>query len=217
MENQQVTGYIKDQINKGISTDIITANLKRVGWADDVIYASLAAAQTPVPPPAAKPEFFNDNPELPAGNTPAAADSPAASITVASPMETESVNSPYSIILAVILVVSLFVLMNGLFSDIQNATAGNINLTLTYQGLMVVPFLLVAFLLHSSFRTENRRFRILSMPYFIIGAWVLLRLLWKVAQNLLAANSARGIYIVLGMIIVVLTGIIIFVQKYIKE
>lgn len=190
-QNQDISLYIQEQMRLNVSNETIVKNLKSVGWSDEAILNAFKIVAVP------------QAPNRDATSTPA--------IT-----EQESVNSPYSSLLAIVLTVSLFVLMNGIFSDIKTGVQ-NVNTMLLYEGFFVIPFLLIAFLIHSSFKEDSKRFKILSLPYFAISAYILCRLLWQVGENLLRANSAIGIYVVLGMIILVLTGVIIFVQKYIKE
>ncbi len=190
MINQEIASYIKTQLALGTSHEVIVENLKKVGWADGVILEAYDAV-------------ISNNPTTSAQSA-------------VGQMPTESINSPYSSILSVVLVISLFILTNGIFSDIKGMTATD-NKILLLEGFFVIPFLLAAFLLHSSFRVDKKRFEILSYPYFIISAWILLRLLWKVGQNIWEANNALGVYIVLGMVVAVLTGVIIFVQRYIKK
>ncbi len=189
--NLEIVSYIRKQLALGVPRINIVENLKKVGWSNEVIMESFDAISLGTPISEIQPEVMQ------------------------SP-EPDSVNSPYSSLLAVVLVISLFILTNGIFSDIKSMTATE-NQILLFEGLFVIPFLLVAFLLHSSFGNDKARFKILSFPYFIISAWILLRLLWKVGQNIWEAKNALGVYIVLGMVVVVLTGIIIFIQHYIKK
>ncbi len=191
MINQEIVSYIKTQLTGGVSQQVIIENLKKAGWASEVISDSYneVIATNSIPQPE--------------------------QIAVKN-VEVESINSPYSSILSAVLIISLFIITNGIFSDIKDMVATE-NRILLFEGLFVIPFLLAAFLLHSSFGEDKKRFEILSYPYFIISAWILLRLLWKVGQNIWQANNALGVYIVLGMVIVVLTGVIIFVQRYIKK
>jgi hypothetical protein len=80
-----------------------------------------------------------------------------------------------------------------------------------------LPFLFVAFVLHGSFSKDNKRYLIISQPYFITAAFLLVRLLWDTSAYILNTNATYGVYVVLVLIIGVLTGIILFVQKYIKN
>lgn len=126
--------------------------------------------------------------------------------------KSEDLVSPYSQIMAILLAVSLFVLTNGIFSDIKN-NIENTNKTLLYEGLFVVPFLLIGLSIYNSME-DKKRFRILSLPYFAMSAWLTVKLLWKVGAYILDKNAALGVYVVLGAIVVILTGIIIFTQKH---
>ena len=190
--NQEMVSYAKQQLATGVSRVVITENLKNVGWSDEIISETF--------------NFLDTNSSIPI-NQP---------LAITTKVESNSINSPYSIFLVAVLVVSLFILTNGIYSDIKNFTT-NLNYTLLLEGLFVIPFLLAAFLIHGFLKDEKQRFKILSLPYFIISAWVFIRLLWKVGENIWKANNALGVYVALGMSVIVLTGIIIFIQRYIKD
>jgi hypothetical protein len=124
-------------------------------------------------------------------------------------------NSPFSIGLAVVLIIAIMILLNKVIDDAAYYT-NTINARLIFDGLIVVPFLLMAFILHESFVGTGKRFLLVSQPYFVVSAALLVRLLWDTSKYVLNANATYGVYIVLIMIILVLTGSILFVQKYIK-
>jgi cytochrome c biogenesis factor len=125
-------------------------------------------------------------------------------------------NSPFSVGLAIVLLGSLIVLVNKIITDSSTITV-NANGELIFDALIILPFLLVAFVLHGSFSRDNKRFLILSQPYFITAAFLLVRLLWDTSTYILNTNATYGVYVVLILVILSLTGIILFVQKYIKK
>jgi len=125
-------------------------------------------------------------------------------------------NSPFSVGLAVVLFIALLILVNKIIDDsaISSVTT---NEKLIFDAMIILPFLVIAFMLHGSFSKDNKKFLILSQPYFVVSAFLLIRLLWDTSQNILNTNANYGVYIVLILVIAVLTGIILFVQKYIKN
>lgn len=125
-------------------------------------------------------------------------------------------NSPFSIGLAVVLFGSLLILVNKIITDSVDFTS-SINGKLIFDALIIIPFLFVAFILHGSFSQDNKKFLILSQPYFITSAFLLVRLLWDTSAYILNTNATYGVYVVLVLVIAALTGIILFVQKYIKN
>lgn len=186
MSKESIVIYIKNQKGKGVSDENIIKNLKEVGWSQDAIKdAYMEIVNMPKEPVLATTQTLSS----------------------------QDINSPYSVTLAILLFVSLFTLVNGAFSDIKHLTT-DANKMLLYEGVFVIPFLLIAFLMNQAFQNDKKRFQIISIPYFSMGAWLLLKLLWKVGENILNANAAVGIYLVLGLVILILTGIIIFVGKH---
>jgi hypothetical protein len=68
------------------------------------------------------------------------------------------------------------------------------------------------------FASQNKkRYIILCQPYFVVSAFLFLRLLWNVGRYILNTNATYGVYIVLIMSVAVLTGFIIFLQKFLKS
>lgn len=201
MADQKIIEYIQAARAKGETDQKIAMDLKRAGWMDAMIYecfglASVGVIQMPI-----------ENLEEKIAETKKRVTS----------QPTEEHNSPFSVFMALVLIVSLFILSNKIFSDIAPLTGNNITSLLILQAFFVVPFLLTAFLLHGSLKNEGERYTILSFPYFLVSGWLLLRLLIKVGSHILDTNAALGIYIVLAMVIVVLTGIVVFVNRYIKK
>ena len=125
-------------------------------------------------------------------------------------------NSPYSIGLAAVVCIGLFILSNKFIVDMISSNR-NINEVLILDALIILPSLLIAILLHTVFSKGQKQFLILSKPYFIASGYLLVRLLWDTSRYILNANVTYGIYIVLALIILVLTAIIIFVRNYISQ
>jgi hypothetical protein len=125
-------------------------------------------------------------------------------------------NSPFSVGLAAVLFIALLILVNKIIDDSAISTV-DANARLIFDAMIILPFLTVAFILNGSFSEDNKRYQIISQPYFVTSAWLLVRLLWDTSAYILNTNATYGVYVVLILVIAVLTGIVIFVQKYIKN
>lgn len=206
--DQNLINYVKVALNAGNSTDVVRQALLANGWKpQDVEEAiSLAQLQT-VKPPGAVPV------QTPTNLQPI--QSPA--LTNQSLKPKSNPYSIYSVLLGLVLLISLLILANRVISDIHEKFADSLDARLVYDALIVLPFLIAAFVLHYSLDKASKKFKALTFPYFIVSGWLLLRLLFYVSTYILNSNVAYGIYIVLLLIIGVLTGIIFFVQKFLKD
>lgn len=207
MIDERVINYIKHSRSTGVADLQIATDLRSGGWSDQMISEafSIASGVNTIP--------VNPTPSL-------ASTSPQSQSAIVSPrvaVKKEEINSSFSILLAVILTISLFILSNKIFADVKLLAGGDITKLLMIQGFFVLPFIVVAFLLNASLKDGGERYKIISTPYFIVSGFLLLRLLFKVAAHILDKNAALGVYIVLGMVIVVLTGIVLFVSNYVKK
>ena len=126
-----------------------------------------------------------------------------------------SVNSPYSIIISVGLLLSLLILGNQLFRDMSDIK--NIATKLIVEAIVITPVLLIIFLLNNSFQDRKKRFQILIQPYYMVAIWMFLRLFVQLLFYLYDKAAAFGIYVALGLIVALLTGVIIFAQKKYHE
>ncbi len=208
MIDERVTNYIKHSRSTGVSDAQIIADLKSGGWTDQVISEAfgITSGVNAIPVNPVQNQTISSQPQV--QNTVKSAHGP---------FKKEEINSSFSILLAVILTISLFILSNKLFADVKLLAEGNITKLLMIQGFFVIPFMVAAFFLNASLKDEGERYKIISTPYFLVSGFLLVRLLFKVAGHILDKNAALGVYIVLGMVIVVLTGIIFFVSNYVKK
>lgn len=200
MVNEQIVKYIDNVISQGYPEQTIKDVLTSKGWQmgdiDEAFnYVKLLkaniASQAPVSPTLNNQHTENKDKE-------------------------SSIHSPFSYGLAIVLVGAVFILLNKIISDSSYYTS-SINAQLVFDVLIIIPFLLIAFILHESFSSHGKRFLLVSQPYFLVSAFLLVRLLWDTSKYILDANVTYGVYVVLVMIILVLTGSILFVQKYIKS
>jgi hypothetical protein len=204
MHNESLVQYIKTVQAQGFSEVAIREVLVKNGWQPvDINNAfSYMALSGNVPPP----------PNAPGSQAmPASTQTSRPLSTVTS--NTIEYNSPYSVGLAVVLFSSLLILVNKIIDDSHILTTGP-NQKLIFDAVIILPFLILAFVLNGSFSENKKQFRILSKPYFIVSAILLVRLLWDTSLYVLSANATYGVYIVLIMVILVLTGAIIFVRKF---
>lgn len=196
MANDSLLQYIKAAQAQGFSRDSIHDVLIKNGWQIGDIDLAFDAIAGVV-------------------NTPVV--SRQKDQATVSPIKAEpEYNSPYSIGLAAVVCIGLFILSNKFIVDMISSNR-NINEVLILDALIILPSLLIAILLHTVFSKGQKQFLILSKPYFIASGYLLVRLLWDTSRYILNANVTYGIYIVLALIILVLTAIIIFVRNYISQ
>lgn len=214
MANQQLTVYIESVKSQGFSDSTIREVLAKNGWAPhdvDEAFAYIASVK----------ETLIDTAPM----APGAVASGVIPVTqekvltdyygTSSLKKSVEYNSPFSIGLAIVLIGAIMILLNKVIDDAAYYTT-TINAQLVFDALIVIPFLLVAFIMHESFEGTGKRYLLMSQPYFIVSAVLLVRLLWDTSKYILNTSATYGVYIVLIMIILVLTGSILFVQKYIK-
>ncbi len=211
MANQTLVDYIQSVKAQGFNDTAVVEALRKNGWQDADIkeaYASISLfSQTPVAPSAA-----------PAPSVlPSYTVEPKTAAQTQALAEPEDNNSPFSVGLAVVLFISLFILVNKIIHDIGINFASSANNTLILDAVVTVPFLFVSFLLYGLASQNRKRFSIVCQPYFIVSAFLFLRLLWNVGKYILNTNATYGVYIVLVMAILVLTGFVIFLQKFLKS
>lgn len=207
MINEQLVSYIKTVESQGFTESAVRDVLAKAGWQSSEIEEAYSHMKLlkgmPVPAGSVVPNANIINP------------------MVQSPSVTQKSHSPdytssYSIGLAIVLCGSIFVLLNKIIDDSSRLTE-TINAKLIFDVLLIVPFLVIAFILHESFREKRKKFLIISQPYFLVSGFLLIRLLWDTSRYVLDANAAYGVYIVLILVILVLTGSILFIQKYVKS
>ena len=126
-------------------------------------------------------------------------------------------NSPFSVGLAVVLFVSLFILVNKIIQDVGTSFGNDINNMLLLDAIITIPFLFISFLLYGMASQDRKKLIIVCQPYFIVSAFLFLRLLWHTGAYILDKNATYGVYLVLVMAIFVLTGFVFFLQKFFKS
>lgn len=202
MANEQLIEYIKKSRATGVADQAIMSLLTANGWdgADiNQAFMDIQLAAVPKPP------------------TPAVVQSPVAvrPPVVRQPklVKADKVNSPYSIILSVGLLVFLFVLGNQMFDDISKIT--DIVGRLMTEAMVITAFflfvLVLDFLLKEGY---GHRFKILVYPYYLLCGWLFLRTFWHVLSYLYDAEAAFGIYAALGLIIALFTGVVFYWQRH---
>ena len=209
MANEQLTHYIETVQTQGFSVSTIREVLAKNGWQSNDVEEAFSYLKL------VKETMVNTAPVAPAS----LAQTPAMSSTESTVSDHPRMvyNSPFSVGLAIVLFGALLILINKTIDDSSWFTRG-INSKLIFDALLILPFLLVAFILHGSFHTEQKKnFLIISQPYFLVSAILLVRLLWDTSSYILNKNATYGVYVVLALIIISLTCIIIFVQKYMKN
>ena len=195
MIDQNVVNYIRDARSKNISDDVIKQALILNGWNEPQVAAALAVTNAVETTP------VNSAPQPILGGS-----------------IKRRANSTLSVLLGIVLFVALFILSNHIVKDLM-VDAADVSTQLIINSLIVLPFLLIAFLLHYSFHQNEHKnkYLIIAQPYYFVSAWLLIKLLFKVSSYILDTNAAYGVYVVLVLVIAVLTGIIFFVQRYLKK
>lgn len=94
------------------------------------------------------------------------------------------------------------------------ARASSPSFRMILNAVIVLPFWILTFFLYLSLKDERKKFEALLGSYLVTSGWLLLFLLFNVASYIYNADTTIGVYIVLGMVIVVLTGAVWGVQKY---
>lgn len=205
MINEQLIKYVGDSLAKGSRPDLIIEVLKSNGWKKDDIDQAF--------------EFFSMQKSAPIASNASKVSlqqskSPIAPVSPTSSfIDQHRTNSPYSVILAILLLISLATLAINLSRDLEKAFFDN-SARLIISAVVALLLMGIAFAMNY-FLSDQQRFRLLHVPYFLVAGYMLLRLLFMVSKFILDNNAVYGVYIVLLMMIAVLTAIIVFVQKYI--
>ncbi len=90
----------------------------------------------------------------------------------------------------------------------------SISFKLILHALIVAPFWIITFLLYAFLKEDRKRYEVLLGAYYITSGWLLIALLFNVARYIWYSDTVLGVYIVLGMLVVVLTGAVWAIQKY---
>ncbi len=133
--------------------------------------------------------------------------------------------SPLSLILTVFLVLAVLFLFEQAWNDLGNLAGGDkyvydstVELSrLLIRTVFVGPATFIALLLYFSLKGKGTRYGVITLPYFITSLIFLIRLLFDAGRFVLSEYRVIGIYIVLIFIIIVISGLIFFIQKQYEE
>jgi len=218
MINQTLVDYIKSVKAQGYENAAIIEALHNNGWQDKDINEAFGfislSAQTPTVP-TASPMKSEPNPEPWKAVPEEAVKNPEIEKVREEPII--NYNSPFSIGLAIVLFVSLYILVNKVIHDVGIQYSNDINSILLLDAIITIPFLFVSFLLYGMVSQDRKKLIIVCKPYFIVSAFLFLRLLWHTGAYILDKNATYGVYIVLIMAILVLTGFVVFLQRFLKS
>ncbi len=223
MTDKNLVNYIKNSRAQGASDETIKEVLLGNGWQEQQIKGAFDfinlenMSGVPIPQPLTPGTSSVSPGEMKPAESKKA--------TVSRPKTT----SPYSLILAILLFISLAILMNktiddavnyfvpgysSYYGDIPGHASDNITTRLTVDALIVVPFWFITFLMYYFYREKKERLMVLLLPYYITSGWLLIWLLFQVGLVLLNANATFGVYFVLILMGVVLTGVVWAIQRY---
>ena len=258
MAEQQLIDYIHTSQQSGISSDTTKQNLLSVGWSQDQVDEAYQVINIPKPP------------------------IPTPVIASKSSVSRKKYTSPYSWLLALVLVVSLLILAQNAVTDIldrfapsadkyfssqeyvdyQKAVAdyektapkaseysdthiynqaysewykqryakerslydqyqaqyktraSSPSFRMIFNAILVLPFWIITFLFFISLKGEHKKYEALLGAYYITSGWLLIFLFFNVARYIWYSDTVMGVYVVLGMLVIILTGAIWGVQKY---
>lgn len=130
--------------------------------------------------------------------------------------------SPVSLILTIFLVLAVIFLFEQAWNDLGRLAGEQLGYgydsavefsRLAVRLLFIGPATFIALFLYFSLRGKGTRYGVITLPYFITSLIFLIRLLFDVGRFVLSAYKVFGIYIVLIFLIVVISGLIFFIQK----
>ena len=223
MVDPNLIKYIKDARLQGASDDVIKQVLLNTCWQeqqinDGFVFINLESA-SPIPS-APVPTSPSVSPEL---AQPQISGQPVKEKISIKPRT----DSPYASLLAVVLFLSLMILMNNLIYDLidyfdpsidyntpaySSFSSGDPSIKLTVSAFVVVPFWFITFLLYYFY--HDKKLKVLLSPYYVTSGWLLIWLLFQVSLLLLSSNATFGVYFVLILMGVVLTGVVWGIQRY---
>ena len=218
MIDKGLINYIKEAQAKGFSNEVVQQALLGAGWSEaqvsEAIQVVLLENSAPAPTPASIPAI----PEIPKTSL-------DKSIIPEEPVSKKHIAelySPYSKIVSSVLIFSLFILLYNLINDLvdpyKTAYANNYFSfspeALIAESLIIIPFWGLTFFLSYKLQEWGKKFNILLFPYFLNSGWLLIKLLWDVSRFILDSSAAFGVYFVLILLAIILTGSVIFIQRF---
>jgi hypothetical protein len=210
MIDQSLLDYIKKNLAQGNAPEAIRHALLSNGWSEAQVSEAMTSAQltgeVPLPP---VPHLVNSPVPPPPPGQPGIHYQPR--VVERKP----ELNSPYSVLLSGLLFVLIFVFSNRLIKDLSNDASQNFQLIA--EALVTMLVLGSGFIIHKGLGEKSPKFLILARPYYAASIILVLRLLLHTSAYILDKNVTYGVYIVLVLVIAVLTGMILFLQKFIKK
>ncbi len=94
------------------------------------------------------------------------------------------------------------------------AHAASPSFRMVLNAIIVLPFWIITFLLFISLKEGRKKYEALLGAYYVTSGWLLIFLFFNVARYIWTSNTVIGVYVVLGMLVVILTGAVWGVQKY---
>ena len=129
--------------------------------------------------------------------------------------------SPLSVVLTIILLLAVNLLFSKIWFDlgrlagadypIWNYSADIYLKVLIFRSIFVGITSFVALILLG--KGKGTRYGIVTLPYFIISLIFLVWLLFEICKFLITEYKSLGIYIVLIIVILIVSGLILLVQK----
>jgi|GEM_PF-4260742 hypothetical protein len=202
MVDTSLLEYIKRALQQGQAKSAISQTLINNGWSESAVNEAFSQAMAGEAPKG--PDFV-----APAITTP--------QTSASRPVRNYEIYSHFSVLLAFVLFFGLLILSNKIINDIGQHFDSDITGRLIFDSLVILPFLICAFALHYSLVESGEKYRILSTPYYIVSGWLVIRLLFNASSYILSTQVVYGVYIVLVLVVAVLTGVVFFVQKFIKR
>jgi hypothetical protein len=210
MIDQSLLDYIKKNLAQGNPSEAIRHALLSNGWSEMQVNEAMAAAQLTgdVPLPPAPHPANSPVPPPPPGQ-------PGMHYRPRPAERKPELSSPYSVLISGLLFILVIVFSNRLIKDLSNNASQNFQLIA--EALVTMLILGSGFIIHKALGEKSPKFLILARPYYAAAILLVLRLLLHTSAYILDKNVTYGVYIVLVLVIAVLTGMILFLQKFIKK
>jgi len=126
--------------------------------------------------------------------------------------------SPLSIVFSIGLGVAALIFFSRLYIDLGEAVDPNApGAKLGIRAALTIPLVLIAFLLFFNVQRKRPEFEVVIYPYFIVSMILLASLIIESGALFYERYQKVAIYVILFLVIAVLTGIILYIQKKIHE
>ncbi len=130
--------------------------------------------------------------------------------------------SGISALLMFVLTIAITILFNGIYTDMIKVPrfylSENIRWifaikALTLHAIYVSILLIIFAIIYSTSKRKGERYASLCVPYFVASIVVTIRWLYDACVLIIEKYHKIGVYAVLGVIIVVISGIIFYLQE----